>query len=381
MVTARAPLASASLPLSMVSRAVTNIPEDPLPVLGSAPIGGLEVARLLRRSQDAIVVSWLRLAETLLKTGRAPEPAEDLGSWACQSLDALVEALAGAAAPTGQAAGAGLQRLLTAHPVAEVAAGLLLCRQAALPFVRASVAGTGSACGVGSLDSGLVELLIQLTRQTVAARPERSEHQAIVEERQRLARELHDSVAQSLYTVTLYADAAGLALAANEPEHIREHLHDLRQTAQEALRDMRLIIFDLRPSELLPGGLPEAVAHRLEIVEAHVGLQTRVTVEGHGPLPFSVEEELYRIIQEALNNVIKHARASRVEVRLSFGPNEARLEISDDGLGFDPDQPAVHRGLGLDDMAARAQRIGARMEISSGSGVGTTLRLRIPRTE
>jgi signal transduction histidine kinase len=250
--------------------------------------------------------------------------------------------------------------------VAEVAAGLLLCRQAALPFVRASVAGTSSACGVGALDRGLVELLIQLTRQTLAARPERNEHEAIVEERQRLARELHDSVAQSLYTVTLYADAAGLALAAHEPEHIREHLHDLRQTAQEALRDMRLIIFDLRPSELQPGGLPEAVAHRLEVVEAHVGLQTHITCEGQGPLPFLVEEELYRIIQEALNNVIKHAQATRVEVKLSFGPNEASLEISDDGLGFNPDQPAVHRGLGLDDMAARAQRIGARMEISSG---------------
>ena len=141
---------------------------------------------------------------------------------------------------------------------------------------------------------------------------------AVLEERQRLARELHDSVVQSLYSMTLYADAAALALAAGKQDVTVNHLQELRDTARNAMHDMRLLIFELHPPALEQEGLVTALQVRLAAVEARAGLQTELTVEGERRLPIVIEQELYRIAQEALNNVMKHARAQHVTIRLQF---------------------------------------------------------------
>ncbi len=149
---------------------------------------------------------------------------------------------------------------------------------------------------------------------------------AVLEERQRLARELHDSVTQSLYSVTLYANAAALALAAGKDEVTAGYLTELQETAQEGMRDMRLLIFQLHPPILEAEGLVAALQTRITAVEERAGMQTQFRVEGERRLPIAVEEDLYWIAQEALNNVRKHASAQRVIVHLRFTAETILLE-------------------------------------------------------
>ena len=132
---------------------------------------------------------------------------------------------------------------------------------------------------------------------------EQAQQLAVVEERNRLARELHDSVTQALYGVTLYAEAAARLLSLGEMGMAADHLRELRDTAQEALREMRLLIFELRPPLLQEEGLVAALQARLEAVEERAGLETEFKVEGEGRLPLEIEEELYRIAQEALREM------------------------------------------------------------------------------
>ncbi|HTP11341.1 MAG TPA: GAF domain-containing sensor histidine kinase, partial [Anaerolineae bacterium] len=160
------------------------------------------------------------------------------------------------------------------------------------------------------------------------------ERLVVVEERQRLARELHDSVVQSLYSVTLYADAAAMALAAGQPDVTANHLQLLRETAQDAMRDMRLLIFELHPPDLEQEGLVAALQARVAAVETRASLHTEFLVEGDRRLPFLIEQELYGIAQEALNNVGKHAKAKHVTLNLQFTDKIVCLEVRDDGVGF-----------------------------------------------
>ncbi len=139
---------------------------------------------------------------------------------------------------------------------------------------------------------------------------------AVLEERQRLARELHDSVVQSLYSMALYADAAALALTAGKQDVTVNHLQELRDTARSAMYDMRLLIFELHPPALEQDGLVTALRVRLAAVEARAGVHAELEVEGERRLPIEIEQELYRIAQEALNNVMKHAQAQHVKIRL-----------------------------------------------------------------
>ena len=122
---------------------------------------------------------------------------------------------------------------------------------------------------------------------------QQAERFAVLEERQRLARELHDSVTQSLYSVTLYANAAALALAAGKEEATAGYLAELQDTAQEGMRDMRLLIFQLHPPVLEAEGLVAALQARLAAVEDRAGLQTQFRVEGERRLPIDIEEDLY----------------------------------------------------------------------------------------
>jgi len=205
----------------------------------------------------------------------------------------------------------------------------------------------------------------------------RIEQLAVVEERQRLARELHDSVVQALYTVTLYAEAARLALAAGKQDVVAHDLHELRSLAREALTDMRVLIFELHPPALKEEGLVAALQARLAAVEARTGLRAELQVTGDDRLPLAVEEELYWIAQEALNNVVKHAQAQHVALRLEFAAGQTCLEVHDDGVGFDQAQTRQAGGLGLRGIEQRVQRIRGRLAVTSSPGQGTCLRVTV----
>jgi signal transduction histidine kinase len=205
-----------------------------------------------------------------------------------------------------------------------------------------------------------------------------AEQSATMTERNRLARELHDSVTQSLYSVTLYAEAAAEQLSLGETETAIEHLHELRDTAQEALRDMRLLIFELRPSALGRAGLAAALQMRLDAVEGRSRVQAELQVDGCEALPRTAQVELYNIAQEALNNVIKHAAAHHVQVRLRFDEALTCMQICDDGMGFEPALARRGGGFGISGMEERAQRIGGTLLIDSVPGRGTTVTVQVP---
>jgi signal transduction histidine kinase len=203
---------------------------------------------------------------------------------------------------------------------------------------------------------------------------------AVLEERQRMARELHDSAVQSLYSMTLYADAAALALAAGKQDVTVNHLQELRDTARNAMHDMRLLIFELHPPALEMEGLVTALRVRLAAVEARAGLQTKLEIAEERRLPIMIEQELYRIAQEALNNVMKHAGARHVTIRLQFTDTTVCLQVCDDGIGFDPLTARNAGGMGLRSFEERAAKVGGRVTLESSPGEGTTVMVSI-RTE
>jgi GAF domain-containing protein/HAMP domain-containing protein len=206
---------------------------------------------------------------------------------------------------------------------------------------------------------------------------EQAQQVATLEERQRLARELHDSVTQALYGVTLYAEAAARLLSVGDTELASDHLREVRQTAQEALREMRLLIFELRPPVLEQEGLATALESRLEAVEGRSGLKTEFKVEGDGRLPPDIEEGLYRIAQEALNNALKHAQAQRITLHLRQENQAVMLEVADDGIGFDPTTAREQGGLGLSGMEERAEMLSGRLIVKSRPGEGTSVKVEV----
>jgi signal transduction histidine kinase len=340
-----------------------------------------ELTTLLTCYGEAIIQAWMGLIRQMPDTHYQQQSLDEICGWLRLYLQALTEATVTGSFATLEKHLAAISpvRSQLGFDIAEVMEGLLLFREAGLPFI-------GQTYALGSPETEVVrQQLDAVVRYTVrrfgqiyaGVIREQDERLAVIEERQRLARELHDSVAQALYTITLYADAADLALASQQPEMAAGHLHELRDTAQEALRDMRLLIFELRPHELGKEGLVAALQARLEAVEARAGLQTELQVEGKIQLPLPIEEALYRISQEALNNTIKHAHAHRVSIQLHFSGNTALLNIGDDGVGFDPALAHSHGGLGLRGMEERAQKIHGRLELESAPGQGTRLRVRV----
>jgi len=210
---------------------------------------------------------------------------------------------------------------------------------------------------------------------------EQAQTSAALAERSRLARELHDSVTQSLYSVSLYAEAAARLLFSGDTAQAADHLRSLRDTAQEALREMRLLIFELRPLALENVGLIAALRARLDAVEARGGMQAELRVEGaqyEDRLSRSTQQELYHIVQEALNNVLKHAHAQHVMVNARFDETTATLEVRDDGAGFEPAIVRSQGGLGLQGMKERTQRIGGVLRIESAPGRGARITIQVP---
>ncbi len=202
---------------------------------------------------------------------------------------------------------------------------------------------------------------------------QQAEQVAVLEERERLARELHDSVTQSLYSLALFTEAAHERALSGDLADVRRHTTEINLTAQQALREMRLLLYELRTTTLAQAGLVAALRHRLDAVEERAGVKMRLIGETVLDLPAPVEETFFRIAQEALNNALKHGEVTAVTIRIQLENSRLVMTIEDDGRGFDPIAVQTRGGMGLNIMRERAEKLGGILTIQSTLGQGTTV--------
>ncbi len=212
------------------------------------------------------------------------------------------------------------------------------------------------------------ELSIQRTRLI-----EKTEQTAIIQERQRLARELHDSVAQLLYSQVLFSGAGLKVLRSGDLSLSEEYLSRIHQVAQQALKEMRLLVFELRPSDTLEDGLERAIQRRLDSVERRSNLTVKFYVDEQIDLEPACELALYYISMEALNNIVKHSGATEVTLSIQGSTDAVQLTIIDNGCGFDTAQLDHTAGMGLSNMEERAAAVGGKLEMISTRGQGTRI--------
>ena len=207
---------------------------------------------------------------------------------------------------------------------------------------------------------------------------ERSRELSIVEERNRLARELHDSIAQGLFGVTLAAESA-VELVARGDAAAGEQLERVQELARGALEELRAVVFELRPASLEAEGLGQVLRKHVEVLRRVSGSAIELRVAAPPALGPAAAGQVFRIAQEALQNALRHAAAGRIEVRLGNGGGRLALSVTDDGRGFDVSAPGVRgRRLGLTSMEERAVELGGVLAIESRPGAGTTVRLDVP---
>lgn len=205
--------------------------------------------------------------------------------------------------------------------------------------------------------------------------------QAAVEERQRLARDLHDTVAQTLYSLTLLSEAVRRLAGAGDLEQVQAYAGRLGETAQQSLREMRLLVYEMRLPVLEKEGLAKALQNRLDAVEKRSGIEVKFQANHSDRLPALLEEGLFFIASEALNNSLKHAMANSLKVSLCVDEGrEVALEISDNGRGFEMNGLEDEGGIGMMSMRERAEKLGGGIKIKSTSGEGTSVLVRIPYT-
>mgnify|MGYP001082687428 CR=1 FL=1 len=198
---------------------------------------------------------------------------------------------------------------------------------------------------------------------------EQAQELAVVEERSRLARDLHDAVTQTLFSASLIAEVLPRLWERN-PDEGQRRLTELRELTRGALAEMRTLLLELRPAALVEADLGDLLRQLAESITGRARVPVALTVEGQRSLQPDVKVSLYRIAQEALNNVAKHAGASQATVSLHRQSKQVELHISDDGRGFDPEGISPE-SLGLGIMRERAEAIGATLEIESQVGQGT----------
>jgi PAS domain S-box-containing protein len=220
---------------------------------------------------------------------------------------------------------------------------------------------------------GLVVENVTLLRQ--------AELHAILEERSRMARELHDSVTQLLYSAALYAEGSSRLVDAGDLAGAKGKLGELSLITQQALREMRLMVYELRTPVLHSKGLVRTIQQRLESVELRSGIQATLEHEPLPVLPERVEDALYRITLEALNNSLKHSLAKNVAVSLRRDRNKICLRVQDDGRGFILEEALESGGIGLTSMRERAERLKGNLRIQSAPGLGTEIVAAIPVKE
>jgi signal transduction histidine kinase len=206
---------------------------------------------------------------------------------------------------------------------------------------------------------------------------EQAQELAALQERQRLARELHDSVSQALYGIGLGAQTAREALESGDATQAIEPLEYVIALTEAGLVEMRALIFELRPESLETEGLVAALTKQVAVLRTRHKLTIEADLGEEPALSLESKESLYRIAQEATHNIIKHAHASFVTLRLARQANEILLEIRDNGRGFDP-TGTFPGHLGLRSIRERVARIGGTLTLESASGQGTYLRVQVP---
>jgi signal transduction histidine kinase len=206
---------------------------------------------------------------------------------------------------------------------------------------------------------------------------EQAQELAALQERQRLARELHDSVSQALYSISLGAHTARESLESSDPEQAKASIEYVLALTEAALAEMRALIFELRPESLETEGLVAALTKQVAVLRARYKLAVEADLAYEPDLSLERKQALYRIAHEALHNIIKHAQASSVVLRLARQESEIVLEVHDNGRGFDP-MGSFPGHLGLHSMRERATKMSGTLTIESASGQGTYLRVRVP---
>jgi signal transduction histidine kinase len=230
-------------------------------------------------------------------------------------------------------------------------------------------------------DQRLIEMLAAHAAVAIenARLLERGRELSILEERNRLARELHDSVSQKLFGLVLTAEAAATLLD-RDPGAAGEQLARLGGLAQEALAELRELIFELRPPSLEQEGLAATLRKQVEMLRRVHDRDIELRIAGAAHCAPEAEAEVLRIAQEALNNALRHAGPARIELRMEARDGRLIVTVADDGAGFDPDTPGLRsRRLGLTSMEERARALGGALAVVSRPGEGTTVTLEVPR--
>jgi signal transduction histidine kinase len=199
---------------------------------------------------------------------------------------------------------------------------------------------------------------------------------AAFEERQRLARDLHDSVTQLMYGLTLFSRAGKDAMADGDLPRAASNLDRVGDTAQLALREMRSLLFELQPPSLEQDGLAHALQERLDIVERRVGIRVQDRIDDSLAIPYSAARELYLVAMECLNNSLKHAHADEIRVSLARTNGALQMSIADNGCGFDPAR--VSGGLGLSSMKHRVDQLGGEFSLDAAIGGGARITVTVP---
>ena len=206
---------------------------------------------------------------------------------------------------------------------------------------------------------------------------ERGRELTLVQERQRIARELHDAVAQTLFSLRLTAQAAA-ALVRRDPDRAIAELDTVTTLATEATNELRQIVAELRPPDLSREGLAATLRARVALLNRVHGASITYMDEGCPKLAPKVEEAMLRVAEEALHNALQHALATHVTVALRGDGNQSILEVHDDGRGFDPLTANASHRLGLASMRERSHAVHGRITVASEPGQGTTIRMEVP---
>ncbi|HSL46454.1 MAG TPA: GAF domain-containing sensor histidine kinase, partial [Anaerolineales bacterium] len=205
---------------------------------------------------------------------------------------------------------------------------------------------------------------------------EQAQRLAALQERQKLARELHDSVSQALYGIALGARTAQIRLE-SEPENLAEPLDYILSLAEAGLSEMRALIFELRPESLQNEGLVVAITKQAEALRARHKLELITDLGSEPEIALDWKEVFYRVTQEAMQNIARHSHATKVDVRLYQNDSCIVLEIHDNGRGFDPSREYPGH-LGLQSMRERVAQIDGDFAIVSQPGMGTTISVSLP---
>ncbi len=199
---------------------------------------------------------------------------------------------------------------------------------------------------------------------------------ATVEERNRIARDLHDSAKQQIFATTMQLSVAKSLMDTN-PEQAKLHMVEAEQLAKAVQKELSGLIEELRPAQLEGTGLYGAVRSAIQTFKRQSGISAEVRTQGERELPITVEQPLFRILQESLNNISKHSQAKNVDIHLVATPDTITMTIHDDGIGFSQDD-AAKGGLGLRSMQERITQLNGSLRVTSNPETGTTVRAECP---